>query len=327
MVGVSVRCVSAVFEHSEAQLGQRLVMFAIADAAQDDGIAWEGFKTLGEKTRMHPDAVRRCARNLVESGELQVAKARWGRSSINVYRVVVGDPKPIEWKRLPPQIAEAAHMFVDAGILPASNTEGGEVHPDPPSVSPGPSVGFEAAPFKEEDLEPCLNREDQHLSETGVSDAPPKHVDVGGRNEPLDALAEICGIAPKSRRMPQAVVALNGRKGKPEEGIRWLYWQELRDWAEGNQAREATLAELHAHPEQFAAYLAKAIRKRDETRRVRMSNVEFGPQKFRDWFVDLAEPAGGESDDRTEKVTYVNGIRLYGFGEDDGFSWGDGTDG
>lgn len=85
-----------VWEHSTAAGGDLLVLLAIADHASDDGTnAWPSLARLARKCRMSERNVRRCIRNLEESGDLithQNAGGGWssrGDRRPNNYTVVM----------------------------------------------------------------------------------------------------------------------------------------------------------------------------------------------------------------------------------------------
>jgi len=99
-----------VFERSMSTAVTRLVLLAIADQASDDGVAWlpvdsdeSEKKTIAKKARCSRATAFRAIESLVEAGELQVVKVRRGRSTISVYRVVVGriSRVPVDYDRLP----------------------------------------------------------------------------------------------------------------------------------------------------------------------------------------------------------------------------------
>jgi len=77
-------------------LGARLVMFAIADNAWADGIAFPSQGDLTESTLLSERSVRSGLREAEELDELETRKARKGRSFFNVYRVTVGPIRQVE---------------------------------------------------------------------------------------------------------------------------------------------------------------------------------------------------------------------------------------
>lgn len=113
---------------------------------------------------------------------------------------------------------------------------------------------------------------------------PPPIVMVAGRNLPLDALAEVCGVDPASPRYGRAVAALNGRGAEP--GIRHLFWEEATRWAEQN-GQVDRLEGLRSDPEQFARALEQAVRRKAEKYRAAMRGATMTPTALRDWWLDL----------------------------------------
>jgi hypothetical protein len=124
---------------------------------------------------------------------------------------------------------------------------------------------------------------------------PPSIVKVDGRNLPLDALADVCGISPRSPRFVQCVTALNGRIHKTTGevlavGITHLYWDEISAWAVEHDQTER-LAALDA--EHYSESLARSVRQKAERFRARMPGAEMSPSALRDWWLDLERtPAG-----------------------------------
>lgn len=89
---------SWVWHHSGARGGARLVLLAIADAADADGSnAWPTLQTIAAKCQMTGRNVRRCVAELVEAGELRVDYNAGGRPDTpadrrpNRYTVVMDD--------------------------------------------------------------------------------------------------------------------------------------------------------------------------------------------------------------------------------------------
>jgi hypothetical protein len=85
---VSVRRMSAVWEYSRAKGSQLILLLAIADFADDLGVAWPAFQTLATKTRMSHRQTIRLVQSVAETGELWVINRLRQRS--NLYCVTVG---------------------------------------------------------------------------------------------------------------------------------------------------------------------------------------------------------------------------------------------
>jgi hypothetical protein len=102
---MSVRVLSLVLRHSQAKLGARLVLIALADAAHDDGVAWLDQDAIAAKANLSTSQTRRALRDLELMGEVETRKAQRGRRRINVYRVMLATEQP-DYERLPFSMAE-----------------------------------------------------------------------------------------------------------------------------------------------------------------------------------------------------------------------------
>lgn len=86
---MSVRVMTWVWEHSRSRLSARLVLLAIADHANGDGIdAFPSQVQLMRKTGLSERAVQKAIGELVELGELHVSTGG-GRGHTNRYRVLM----------------------------------------------------------------------------------------------------------------------------------------------------------------------------------------------------------------------------------------------
>ena len=84
---MSVKCMSAVWEHSAEKGSALLLLLAIADNANDMGHAWPGTKVLAKKTRLSRQTVHNLLKRLERSGELIIHRKRGKR---NQYLVLTG---------------------------------------------------------------------------------------------------------------------------------------------------------------------------------------------------------------------------------------------
>jgi hypothetical protein len=163
-----------------------------------------------------------------------------------------------------------------------------------------------------------LGQKEEPEGETNVSleGDVPKLTKIEGRNLPLDTLAHECGVDPGGGNAGALATALNGAKRAADRrGIRALYWRELVMWAEAATRVEA-LAE--ANGDRFERALAAKIVERAAMYRRKMPDAMLTPTALRRWWSEL---------EGMPERTATGHVKLYGLGEDDGFSWGDGTDG
>jgi hypothetical protein len=78
-----------VWEASHQSGGALLVLLAIADFADDDGVAYPSIGTLARKARLSPRQVQRVIADLVAASEL-VVRPGAGRQGSHLFRVTVG---------------------------------------------------------------------------------------------------------------------------------------------------------------------------------------------------------------------------------------------
>ena len=87
---MSIKVTNWVWARSESRNGARLVMLALADRADDAGLAWPSIEDLMERTKLSRRAVQKGIAALVEDGELKVENGG-GRHRSNRYLII---PKP-----------------------------------------------------------------------------------------------------------------------------------------------------------------------------------------------------------------------------------------
>lgn len=102
---MSIRVMTRVWDHSKARNGERLVLLAIADFADDTGRAFPSISSLKAKSALSERGVQQAIAKLQESGELRVDVAA-GPHGVNVYWVVLSALTGEEYtpaKSAPPQ--------------------------------------------------------------------------------------------------------------------------------------------------------------------------------------------------------------------------------
>ena len=75
---MSLRAYSAVWDHFEGTSAQRLVMLALADHADEHGIAWPSWRELSEKTGLSRRQVAGHLQRIKQSGQLEVLDNQGG---------------------------------------------------------------------------------------------------------------------------------------------------------------------------------------------------------------------------------------------------------
>lgn len=85
---MSIYVLSHVLKHSEARLGARLTLIALAEFAHDDGTkAFPSTATLVERTRLSKTGVKDALRKLREDGEIEQTGTT--RGGVNIYRIIM----------------------------------------------------------------------------------------------------------------------------------------------------------------------------------------------------------------------------------------------
>jgi hypothetical protein len=87
---MSMRMMTQVWERSQHKGSELLLMLAIADNANDQGVAYPSKKTLAKKTRLSNRQVQRLIRVVVSSRELEVSEGT-GPRGCNEYRIVLAE--------------------------------------------------------------------------------------------------------------------------------------------------------------------------------------------------------------------------------------------
>ena len=85
---MSIKVASAIWERSQQKGTALLMLLAIADYANNDGIAWPSIPSLAAKTRISDRQAKRLVQQLVTAGELAV-DVGGGRGHSNLYRVIL----------------------------------------------------------------------------------------------------------------------------------------------------------------------------------------------------------------------------------------------
>jgi len=110
---VSLEAITAAWRNSRQKGGALLVVLALADYADDNGLSWPSIERLASKARLSDRQTQAVLRDLATAGEIAIERGR-GPKGANRYRILL----PIHWGAVssPPK---------EAGVQPA--TPGGEV--------------------------------------------------------------------------------------------------------------------------------------------------------------------------------------------------------
>lgn len=124
---MSVRVISAVWEHSKAHGSGLLVLLAIADFANDSGAAWPSIETIAKKARTGVRRTQDLLKELVRIGELTVdyQKARFG---CNLYRVQLLRPPCTD---ATPQTLQEGCNSETLNCTPGGAIQSLQIAPDP----------------------------------------------------------------------------------------------------------------------------------------------------------------------------------------------------
>ena len=145
---MSIKIMSAIWEHSEAKGTELLLLLAIADYANDKGMAWPSITTLARKCRMSRRYTMSLLQKLEAKGAIEIQR-RVGIRGNNRYRVISPTGEPQVTSELDvtsePQITSTGEPQFTSLVNPSS--------PDPsvtiikPSVAKAKSVPL-ASPSK-----------------------------------------------------------------------------------------------------------------------------------------------------------------------------------
>lgn len=86
---MSVKVMSAIWEHSPHKGSELLLLLAIADNADDRGVAWPSQETLAEKMRMSVRQVRRISGIVEASGAVTTRRRRNGSKTHIIYALTI----------------------------------------------------------------------------------------------------------------------------------------------------------------------------------------------------------------------------------------------
>ena len=154
---MSIRIMTAVWEYSESGGTDRLVLLALADIANDEGVCWPSIAHVARKCRVSGRTVQRSIRNLEAIDEVVVVRGGGSSSTAggtrsNKYRITVhlreddGTPRHPVTLRQPDGERHGCQGGGDTG-------DGDGVTPVSPEPSVEPSMNPLVSTMTEEDVE------------------------------------------------------------------------------------------------------------------------------------------------------------------------------
>jgi hypothetical protein len=111
---MSIAIMSRVWAESQHKGSELLLLLAIADNANDQGVAYPSVRTLAKKTRLHPHHVKKLLRVLEASGEL-VTHVGAGPRGCNEYQIELSTG---EGSRLLPRSKSSGSAQDQKGVVP-----------------------------------------------------------------------------------------------------------------------------------------------------------------------------------------------------------------
>lgn len=85
---MSIKIMAEVWDNAEVEGASLLVLLALADYANDNGICWPAVGTLARKTRVSERHIRRLLGALERNGNIVIG-FREGPMNVNLYKVLV----------------------------------------------------------------------------------------------------------------------------------------------------------------------------------------------------------------------------------------------
>lgn len=201
-----------VWEHSDAGGTDRLVLLAIADAADDNGRnAWPSVATIASKCNVSERTVQRSIQSLEDAGELKVTKQGGGHGGMRA------DRRPNRYALPVPDGATDCHPERGDGVTPVTERGDTVVADGVTPLSPNPSLNVpERDDALDSEFEDFWRR------------YPRRHGKKNGKRKARDQWNRL--------KRPERLAALAGVDNYAESGWlamdahRWLRDKEWEDW-------------------------------------------------------------------------------------------------
>lgn len=129
---MSVYISTHVWHTSQLRGTALLLVLALADQANDEGVSWPSMATLAHKTRLSERSVQNLMAEVLSSGEVVVLKEARGGHSPRVYQVMAPEPPDHPRRKPAPRGAKAAPLNKpdrDENNSPLDDLRGADVSP------------------------------------------------------------------------------------------------------------------------------------------------------------------------------------------------------
>lgn len=105
---MSLRVMTVVWDESPRKGGELIVLLALADWANEDGVCWPSVAKLAERARMSERSVQKVLTRLKDAGEVEIHYGGFisGRNRTNTYRVLTGRTFDTPSRAAPPATTE-----------------------------------------------------------------------------------------------------------------------------------------------------------------------------------------------------------------------------
>jgi len=157
---MSFKITGRILDESEEKLGRRLILLALAEAAHDDGVAWLSQETIARRGRLTRTYTTDLLAALERDGAIERRAAHVGRRRVTVYRLQLPGLPPVDYAKLPFDLAEPFSTTSDIPTSSRSTTSDPSVDDVGSSGSPrAPALSFGVEPSLEPDDLPTVGRE------------------------------------------------------------------------------------------------------------------------------------------------------------------------
>lgn len=144
---MSIKIMSQVMRDQAYDGKQKLILLAIADAVDNNGVGFASYRQIRQVTDVSDEYLRRCIREFIDAGRLQVVRKGSGPGKATVYRVLLPNSvegnSVAEYDELPNSEASNSPTQLDrTPQLQGPNSP--TASPNPPSYTPLETPSLEA---------------------------------------------------------------------------------------------------------------------------------------------------------------------------------------